>query len=222
MALIMENIKIFWDQKFSETSDYYYGTEANAFLQEACAENLFCNPNLPKTALLLGDGEGRNGVWLAEKGFDVTTIDISEFAINKSKALAQSRNCKLRWIQGDVCDATIWPKETFSVIIVIYLHLPEKMQIVLHNLIKEHLCGSGLAIFEVFSKRQIEYQQKHESGGPRNSDFLYSLERLQRDFSSYKILYLSEKETFLQEGIGHQGIASVIRMIAQKPEDSNV
>lgn len=214
----MENTKNFWDEKFSETSDYYYGTEANAFLQEACSKNIFCNPNLPKKALLLGDGEGRNGVWLAKKGFTVKTIDISTVAISKSKALAQQHNCSLHWLQGDVSEASVWPDETFSMIIVIYLHLSEKMQIILHELIKKHLSPSGLAIFEVFSKRQLDYQQKHESGGPRNIDFLYSLERLRQDFSDYKMVYLAETETFLQEGLGHQGLASVIRMIAQKPD----
>ena len=71
-----------WEKRFS-VPDYVFGTEPNAFLKAQTAL-------LPTsgTALAVADGEGRNGVWLAEQGLDVLAIDFSPTALDKARALA--------------------------------------------------------------------------------------------------------------------------------------
>ena len=103
-----------WEKRYA-ASDYLYGTEPNAFLKAQA--NL-----LPKAgkALAVADGEGRNGVWLAEQGLDVLSVDFSPKAQAKAKALAERRGVAVRFVQADVT-AWDWPTAEFDVIAVIFI-----------------------------------------------------------------------------------------------------
>jgi SAM-dependent methyltransferase len=79
-----------WEARF-KTPDYAFGKEPNYFL-ESCREVLPCRGR----ALAVADGEGRNGVWLAQRGLDVVSLDFSPAAQKKARALAAERQVKLR------------------------------------------------------------------------------------------------------------------------------
>src|SRR5712671_5332551 len=85
-----------WEERFA-TPEYVFGTEPNAFLKSQAGV-------LPKTgkALAIADGEGRNGVWLAEQGLDVLAVDFSPTALAKAETLARERGVRLRTEVADL------------------------------------------------------------------------------------------------------------------------
>src|SRR5260370_42715029 len=102
-----------WEERFS-VPEYVFGTEPNAFLKSQAGM-------LPKTgkALTIADGEGRNGVWLAEQGLDVLSVDFSPTALAKAQALARERGVTLRTLQADII-AWDWPSAEFDVVVGIF------------------------------------------------------------------------------------------------------
>jgi 2-polyprenyl-3-methyl-5-hydroxy-6-metoxy-1,4-benzoquinol methylase len=88
-----------WETRFSPPG-YVFGKEPNAFLKSQAHR---FRPG--QTALAVADGEGRNGVWLAEQGLDVLAVDFSTTALAKAHALAQERGVRLR---TEVADLTAW------------------------------------------------------------------------------------------------------------------
>ena len=199
----------FWDKRYGE-SGYAYGTEANQFLIKQ--QHRF-KPRM-KT-LVVGDGEGRNGVWLASQGLDVLSIDISLVGLKKAEALATQHQVK---IQTECADLTSWqwPKATYDLVVAIYLHFDPEVRQRMHRSMLEALKPAGLLILEAFNPKQLEYQAKYNSGGPKITEMLYEPEMLQQDFEGGKILELTETITELREGEYHQGKASVIRLILQQ------
>lgn len=107
----------FWDQFFSQPS-YKYGTEPNAFLAAHAGR-------LPAGGRVLvpGDGEGRNGVWLAQQGFQVLSVDGSAVALGKARQLANERNVTLETEHADLADWTPAPSSADGVVLT-YVHLP--------------------------------------------------------------------------------------------------
>src|SRR5271154_5940013 len=99
-----------WEQRFA-APEYVFGTEPNAFLKSQAGM-------LPKSgkALAIADGEGRNGVWLAEQGLDVLSMDFSPTALAKAKALARERGVTLRLVQADILNWE-WPNAEFDVVV---------------------------------------------------------------------------------------------------------
>src|ERR1700733_1364619 len=103
-----------WETRFSAPG-YAFGKAPNAFLQ-AQAHRLRAGDK----ALSVADGEGRNGVWLAEQGLDVLAIDFSPTGLAKARALAAERGVQLRTELTDVF-AWRWPPNTFDVIAAIFI-----------------------------------------------------------------------------------------------------
>lgn len=196
-----------WDERFS-TPEYLYGKEPNQFLQDSFNKHksLFIEP-----ILMLGDGEGRNGVFLASHNLEVYSLDFSKVALEKAKKLAEEKNTKLQLIFEDVTKFEFVPNYWGS-IILIYLHLLEEERTKLYDKISKSLKPGGIFLLEVFSKEQINYQ----SGGPKNLDLLYSLEELKTNFKDFEIIVANKLIINLNEGYLHKGEGSVIRFLAQK------
>ncbi|MDJ0567427.1 MAG: class I SAM-dependent methyltransferase [Pleurocapsa sp. MO_192.B19] len=199
----------FWDKRYEE-SDYVYGTEANQFL----TEQQHRLESGMKT-LVVGDGEGRNGVWLASQGLEVLSIDLSPVGLKKAEALATQRKVK---IQTQCADLTSWnwPKATYDLVVAIYVHFAPEVRQRMHRSMLEALKPGGLIILEAFNLEQLQYQIKYDSGGPKIPAMLYRPEMLQQDFAGGKILELTETITDLHEGQYHHGKASVIRLVLQQ------
>jgi 2-polyprenyl-3-methyl-5-hydroxy-6-metoxy-1,4-benzoquinol methylase len=199
----------FWDKRYDE-SDYAYGKEANQFLTEQ--QNLF-KPGM-KT-LVVGDGEGRNGVWLASQGLEVFSIDLSPVGLKKAEALAIERQVE---IQTQCADLTTWnwPKAVYDLVVAIYIHFTPEVRQQMHRSMLKALKPGGLVILEAFNIEQLQYQIEYNSGGPKIRSMLYDQEMLRQDFAGGKILELTETITELREGRYHHGQASVIRLILQQ------
>jgi len=192
-----------WDERYNR-SEYIYGTEPNLFLKD------FIEKNKPGRLLLPGDGEGRNSVYAAKSGWQVTAFDSSKVAKTKALKLARQMNVS---IQYDVCSVMNFDTEhKFDLISLIYLHLEPNIRKSFHKKLVEHLNEEGQILLEVFSKEQIY----HSTGGPKNPDMLYSIDELKDDFDGMNIKFLEKTTTYLSEGTHHNGQANVIRLLASK------
>jgi SAM-dependent methyltransferase len=197
----------FWDQRFAEPG-YKYGTEPNAFLR-AQATRL----TAPADVLVPGDGEGRNGVWLAQQGHRVTAVDYSPVGLQKARALATAQGVTIATALADLGDWSPAPASVDAVVLI-YTHLPGAIRARVHRRLAQGLRPGGWLLLEAFHPAQLA----HSSGGPKDADMLYTPEQLDADFAGLLTPVLSwHGETTLSEGPGHQGLAHVTRWIGQRP-----
>lgn len=199
------SMKEFWEQRYS-AAEYAYGTEPNAFLV-AQAKRLTPGAKV----LVVGDGEGRNGVWLAAQGFAVTSVDYSAAGLEKARRLAASRGVRIETVYADLTEWQ-WPVESFDAVVSIFVHFPSAIRRRLHEAMLAALRPGGEVIMEAFTKDQLRYR----SGGPPNEDMLFSAELLAEDFAEAKMRVLDERVTHLDEGRFHHGDGAVVQMIAQR------
>lgn len=206
----MSKIADAWNYRYS-SDEYVYGESPNTYFKEQL-ETLS-----PGNILFPGEGEGRNAVYAARKGWKVWAYDISSVAKIKAEKLAANSNVELDYRVGEIQNLN-YSKEQFDAIALIYLHLANDERKILNESIYNLLRPRGVVIVELFSKNHIDYQKKNRNvGGPRDINLLYSSEDLKIDFERYTIIELKEEEIELFEGNYHCGTASVIRSIGQKP-----
>lgn len=196
----------FWDQQFA-AEGFKYGTAPNAFLTTQVSRLA------PGAEVLVpGDGEGRNGVWLAQQGFQVTAVDSSAVGLNKAGALAAERGVRLNTVCADL---STWAPEPASVdaVVLVYLHLPPSLRADVHAKLAQALRPGAWWIMEAFHPQQLQ----HSSGGPKDEAMLYTPEMISADLAPW----LRPQEaitvsTTLDEGPGHQGLAQVTRWVGQR------
>jgi 2-polyprenyl-3-methyl-5-hydroxy-6-metoxy-1,4-benzoquinol methylase len=199
---IINNMKEFWNQRFIE-NEYIYGKEPNSFLK-ACLENAAIG-----TILFPAEGEGRNAVYAAKRGWKVYAYDFSEAARNKALQLAKENQVALEYMITSHEEAN-YPEQYFDAIGLFYAHTPFR-QTLHHNVLK-WLKPGGVIWLEGFSKEQLNYS----SGGPKEEQLLFSEEIIRNDFMGASQSQIRKEEIMLNEGKYHQGKASVIRAIIKK------
>ncbi|RFM31062.1 class I SAM-dependent methyltransferase [Chitinophaga silvisoli] len=200
-----EQYKSRWDDRYRD-ADFAYGKAPNLFFKEHLDQ-------LNKGSILMpADGEGRNGVYAAVSGWQVTSTDLSPEGKTKALQLAAELNTDLNYIVGDLETMQFEPA-SFDAIGLIYAHfLPEKKSI-LHKQLDSYLKPGGTIIFEAFSKN---HEANAQVGGPTEKAWLFSEEEIKKDFSNYEILLLKEEVVGLEEGKYHNGQGTVIRFIGKK------
>jgi len=195
-----------WEKRFS-VPDYVFGTAPNAFLKSQAAA-------LPKsgTALAVADGEGRNGVWLAEHGLDVLSIDWSPTALAKARALAARRGVTLRTAQVDVVQWQ-WPVADFDVVVAIFIQFltPHERRQVFAGM-RNALKPGGLLLIEGYRPEQLNYK----TGGPSQVENLYTRAQLEAEFGGLSELRIAEHDSLTSEGTGHVGMAALIDLVGRK------
>ena len=198
-----ESTKARWDERY-DLDMYIYGKEPAAFLKQKM-------DGLQKgKALVLAMGEGRNAVYLAQNGFYVTGVDISEVAIEKCNKLAKERNTTVNAVVADLTDYDMGEAQ-FDLITKFYYHEPS-----IFPQIIDALKPGGMFILEQFSIDHLKYRET-SAFGPRNPDYLIKPNELLEHFKSLRILYYEDTVVELDEGM-HKGTAAVIRLIAKKAE----
>ncbi len=199
--------KTSWDQRY-QAEDFVFGTDPNQFLVDSI-------DLLPKGAILCaGDGEGRNGVWLAQQGFMVTSVDYSAVGLEKARRLADRSGVNIEFIKANLLEMDL-PSNHYSAVVHIFVHMHESFLPQLHEKYRALLQPGGIFLAEVFSKRQLAYG----SGGPKSLNALYECDHYRRDFAGYEELMLKEEIKIQSEGQAHQGEASVIRAIFRQPKN---
>ena len=198
-----------WDARYAP-APYAYGEAANAFL---VAQAPRLKPGM--RALVPGDGEGRNGVWLAEQGLVVDTLDLSAQGVAKARRLAATRGVSLNAAQADVL-AWTWPREAYDLVALIYLHLAADERRFVHGRALAALRPGGLLILEAFRPEQLAAHAAGARGGPREAHLLYSVADLSADFAGQDILELAEASAVLEEGALHIGASEVVRAVVRR------
>ena len=193
-----------WDQKYN-IDDYLYGTNPNDFL----AQKL---DYLPKGKVLcVADGEGRNSVFLAQQGYQVTAVDSSRVALQKAQKLAEMYQVEVDYIHADLADFDLG-KEQWHGVVSIFCHLPPQLRQSLHQRILSGLKNDGVLLLEAYTPEQL----KQGTGGPPDAALTLTRQILQQELGALDFEHLQELEREVIEGIGHTGQGSVIQLIARK------
>jgi SAM-dependent methyltransferase len=211
MTDFSEHTRSFWNERYSGET-FAYGEAPNEFLyaqQERFRSGM--------RALVPGDGEGRNGVWLAEQGLDVTTVDLSDVGQRKAQRLAAERKVSITTVHADLTRWT-WPVARFDVVVSIFLHLPSSVRRVVHRAMLAALRPGGLLVIEAFRPEQLAYKEKHgSSGGPPVEDMLFTPEMLREDFEGAEALELEALDVDMGSDGPHRGLTAVVRGVFRRP-----
>jgi len=196
-----------WETRFA-VPDYAFGKAPNYFLAA-------CKPLLPRSgrALAVADGEGRNGVWLAEQGLDVLSIDFSPAAQRKARALAAERGVAVTFELLDV-HAWAYPESTFDVVVEIFTQFSTPAERALKWAgMRRALKRGGLLILQGYTPKQLVYG----TGGPKEVEQLYTRAMLEEAFGDFRDVTIVEEEREVHEGTSHGGMSAVINLTARKP-----
>jgi SAM-dependent methyltransferase len=196
-----------WENRFG-VPEYAFGKEPNYFL--ASVKSL-----LPRSgrALAVADGEGRNGVWLAEQGLDVVSIDFSPSGQKKARALATERGVSITFHQADV---HLWdyPEAAFDVVVEIFTQFsaPRDRERKWAGM-RRALKPGGLLVIHGYTPKQLDYG----TGGPKEIENLYTRTLLEEAFKGFANMRIVEEEREIHEGFSHGGMSAVIGLTANKP-----
>jgi ubiquinone/menaquinone biosynthesis C-methylase UbiE len=193
----------FWNERYKEEV-FAYGIEANDFLR---------TQSFPEGSkiLCLAEGEGRNGVYLAEQGHDVTCVDYSEEGIRKMTQLSDMKGVVIHPVLADLNEYEFQPN-AWDGIVIIFGHLPTALREKVHGQFFKALKSGGKLVLEAYHKSQMEYK----TGGPMTETMLYSEEELRSDFHEFEHLEIHQLEREVHEGEFHFGTAAVIQVVAEK------
>lgn len=195
-----------WNQRFG-AEEYVFGTAPNAFLAAH-------KPLLPARgrALCVADGEGRNSVWLAEQGLEVTAFDFSPVGVEKARRLAAERGVRVHYDVASVYDWR-WPQAAFDVVAAIFVQFADPaMRAFMFERMVGALAPGGLLLLEGYTPKQLEYR----TGGPSQLENLYTAPMLREAFAALEILELREYDADMAEGTRHSGRSALVDLVARK------
>ncbi|HSO85163.1 MAG TPA: class I SAM-dependent methyltransferase [Draconibacterium sp.] len=194
----------FWNERYA-IEEYAYGTEPNLFYKEKLEQLV------PGKILFPAEGEGRNAVFSAKMGWQVSAFDPSIEGKRKAEKLASENGVSIDYqILG--YENIQYPPNSFDCIVLIFAHIHPLKRNEVHKKLSSLLKPGGTLILEGFSKNQIN----NNSGGPRDINMLFSKKEMESDFGLFSELTITETDILLNEGPFHQGIASVIRVLGVK------
>lgn len=198
--------KEMWDGHYAD-EQYIFGTEPNVFL---ASQQSLLKPG--QRALAVADGEGRNGVWLAQQGLHVVSVDFSAPAVEKARKLAAERGVEVERHVSDVMKWD-WPQNAFDVVAAIFIQFasPEQRPHLFQR-IKDSLKPGGYLILQGYTPKQLEYK----TGGPPCAENMYTEALLRASFADMEIVHLREHEEFIAEGTKHYGQSALIDLVARK------
>lgn len=194
-----------WDERYGR-EEWVYGKEPNEFLV-AHADRI----PLGKV-LSLGEGEGRNAIFLASRGHRVTAVDSSIEGLKKVERLARERGVEVETVHADLATWTP-PEGAFVGVISIFCHLPPDVRRRTHRAAARALAPGGVLLLEAYRPAQLAFM----TGGPKDVAMLYTLDDLRDDFAELTIDHAVELEREVREGLLHTGQAATVQLIARAP-----
>lgn len=197
-----------WNERYSE-AEYIFGTEPNDFLKEQF-EHIPAGGHV----LCLAEGEGRNAVFLAEQGYQVTAMDLSDVGLNKALKLASKRGVDITTQIADLASYQFGEGE-WDGIVSIWVHMPETVRQYVHAQITPALKPSGVFILEAYTDQQLTMDAV---GGPpaTQKERFGSLETIRRELAELKEIIGLETQRMVSEGSGHQGLSAVVQFVGRK------
>lgn len=194
-----------WNGRY-DVEHYVFGTEPNDFLR-AGVEHL-----RPSRVLCLAEGEGRNAVFLAGRGFEVSAVDLSEVGVRKTLDLARSRDVTVQATAADLGSYELGVGRWDS-IVSIFAHLPPSVRSAVHRRVVDALVPGGVLLLEAYTPAQIG----RGTGGPPVPELTMTVDALRRELAGLEFDHAVEIEREVIEGAGHSGMASVVQVIARRP-----
>jgi SAM-dependent methyltransferase len=199
----MADPREFWNERYTRPG-FAYGTQPNDFVREVA-------PRLKGPVLCLGEGEGRNAVFLASLGLDVTAVDLSPVGLEKAQGLARERGVRLTTRVADLADFDLGTGR-WGAIVSIWCHLPGWVRARVHQAVPTALVPDGHFVLEAYTPRQLAF----DTGGPKNADLLYEPEALKAELSGLTIERCVELERDVTEGDWHRGKSAVVQVLARR------
>ncbi len=199
--------KNMWDERYAAKT-YVFGTEPNAFMKRQTHRL-----GAGQSVLAVADGEGRNGVFLAQQGLTVTSIDSSPVGQAKARALAESRGVSMKFECADLSN-WVFPNAAFDTVVGIFIQFAgPALRTRLFDGMKRALKPGGLLLLEGYRPEQLAYG----TGGPPQAENMYTEALLREAFGDFEILELASYDAAVREGPGHDGMSALIDLIARKP-----
>jgi len=195
-----------WETRFAAPG-YLFGTAPNAFIKRKAGLL-----KRGQKALTVADGEGRNGVFLAECGLDVTAFDFSPNALAKARELAKQRGVTMKIEQADLY-VYPWPEAQYDVVAGIFFQFcppPERAKVFAG--MRRALKPGGILLLEGYRPEQLKYK----TGGPSEVENLYTRALLEESFAGFASLDIEEYDAEVQEGSGHGGMSALIDLVGRK------
>lgn len=193
-----------WDERYA-SEDYAYGTEPNEFVRAQAA-------HIPKGRVLcLAEGEGRNAVYLAGLGHEVTAVDYSAAGLRKAERLARERGVSLNLVEADLATFDLG-HDAWTGIVSIFAHTPRPVRARLHAAIPLALRPGGVLILEVYRPEQIA----HGTGGPKDVALLPTLAELTTDLAALELVIARDAERDIHEGRFHTGPSATVQIVARR------
>lgn len=194
-----------WNQRFA-AGHYIFGEEPNAYLR---SQGMHLKAG---SALAVADGEGRNGVWLAEQRLSVDAFDFSENAIKKARLLAKQRSQTVNW-QCCNWQSFDWPASGYDNVIGIFFQFAAPQdRSALFSKMDKSLKSGGTLIIQGYTAAQLKFN----TGGPGKLDHMYDEAMMREAFPQYDIIDLQTYETQIEEGTAHKGMSGLLGMTARK------
>ena len=196
-----------WDQRYS-AEGFLFGTEPAAFVK-AHAHLLIRG----QKALCVADGEGRNSVFLAEQGVDVTAMDASPVGVDKARQLAAERGVAIDFHIADILSWE-WTPDSYDIVLAVFFQFltPDQRPAVFEGL-KRTLRPGGYLLLHGYRPEQVDYG----TGGPPYRENMYTVDLLRQAFGDLTIERLAAYDVVIKEGTGHDGISALIDLVAKKP-----
>ncbi|MBV6657873.1 MAG: class I SAM-dependent methyltransferase [Devosiaceae bacterium] len=196
-----------WEERYAKAGDYLFG--------QAPAQVLVENPWITggaQTCLCVADGEGRNGVWLAQQGLTVTSFDLSPTAVERARALANKAEVT---VESHVSTWEAWDwSQQFDLVVAIFIQFvgPEA-RVGQFETLRQAVKPGGRLVLHGYTPEQLTFG----TGGPPFAENMYTLDLLSGAFSDWRIERLAAYEREVQEGRGHSGQSALIDLVAEKP-----
>lgn len=205
MDTVRQQLQAFWDQRY-DAPEFVYGTEPNAFLVQQ-AQHIRAGGRV----LCLADGEGRNSVWLAQRAYEVSAVDVSQRGVEKALKLADQAGVCIHASVADVTTLDMGMAQ-WDAIVSIFLHLPAKARSRVHRHAVLALRPGGVFLWEAYGSEQLALG----TGGPKEAALLPALEDVARDFADCSIEYSWAGSRLVQEGSLHTGVGAVTQLRVRK------
>jgi SAM-dependent methyltransferase len=208
-----------WNERYRQAEGFLFGDGPNRWLahQVEWLDRLAAAPRVRGEAprgLSVADGEGRNSVWLAGRGWSVDAFDFSPIAVQRARQFAAARTADVNFSIADLADAN-WPPERYQAVIAIFFQFasPELRAAAFSGMARA-LEPGGLLVIEGYGLRQLQYR----TGGPGVAENLYTLPMLLAAFDGWPTLASRDADVDLVEGTGHVGRSHVVSLVLRKPE----
>ena len=193
-----------WDQRYT-TETYIYGTDPNRFLSDNVG-------TLPKGKVLcLAEGEGRNAVYLAKQGYQVTAVDSSTVGLEKANRLAAKHQVEIKTQVADLAEYDLGV-EQWDAIVAIFAHLPPQLRASVHQRSVIALKTHGVFLLEAYTPDQLNFK----TGGPPNIESLMTAQVLEKELTGLRFEHLEHLVRDVIEGVGHTGQGAVVQLIGRK------